>query len=171
VVRHRQTRSPMQMLIHEMGKFGLVGGVCYAVDFLVSNLCHTLLGMGPLSAKTISTVVAATLSYIGNRQWSFNHRARTGLRREYTLFVILNTVGLVIALGCLGFARYVLDLRGVVAFNLFGNVLGTGLGTVFRFWAYKKWVFLHPDHPKAATTRPPLEQERRQPVPEHAGQV
>ncbi len=170
MLRHRQTRSPMQVLIHEMGKFGLVGGVCYAIDFLVSNLCHTLLGMGPLSAKTVSTVIAATFSYIGNRQWSFNHRARTGLRREYTLFVILNTVGLLIALGCLGFARYVLDLRGVLAFNLFGNVIGTGLGTVFRFWAYKKWVFLHPDDPKAVVNNG-ADQENPRPVPEHAGRI
>jgi putative flippase GtrA len=133
-----------------MAKFGIVGAVCYAIDIAVSNLCHVTLGMGPLSAKTVSTVVAATCSYVGNRHWSFTHRARTGLRREYTLFVILNTVGLFIALACLGFARYVLGLKGVLAFNIAGNVVGTGLGTVFRFWAYKRWVFLHPGHPKAA---------------------
>jgi hypothetical protein len=63
--------------------------------------------------------------------------------------VVLNAIGLLIALGCLGFARYVLGLDGVLAFNIAGNVIGTGLGTVFRFWAYKRWVFLHPDHPKA----------------------
>ncbi|WP_242424587.1 GtrA family protein, partial [Frankia sp. EI5c] len=122
-------------------------------------------GMGPLSAKTVSTVIAATCAYIGNRHWSFNHRARTGVRREYTLFVVLNAIGLLIALACLGFARYVLHLEGVVAFNLFGNVLGTGLGTVFRFWTYKKYVFLHPDHPKVAV---PVKDQR---IPEPAGQA
>ncbi|KPM51394.1 polysaccharide synthesis protein GtrA [Frankia sp. CcI49] len=159
-------RSRIQVLIHEVGKFGIVGAICYAIDFAVSNLCHTLLGMGPLSAKTVSTVIAATCAYIGNRQWSFSHRARTGVRREYSLFVVLNAIGLAIALACLGFARYVLGLEGVVAFNLFGNVLGTGLGTIFRFWAYKKYVFLHPDHPKVAA--PPLKDQR---IPEPAGQA
>ena len=151
-----------------MSKFGIVGAVCYAIDFLVSNLCHTLLSMGPLSSKTVSTVVAATCSYIGNRNWSFNHRARTGVRREYTLFVILNTIGLLIALGCLGFAKYVLDLDGVLALNLFGNVIGTGLGTVFRFWAYKKWVFLHPEHPRVLAAQTAKQEQR---VPEPAGQA
>ncbi|MCK9902714.1 polysaccharide synthesis protein GtrA [Parafrankia colletiae] len=159
-------RSPLQVLIHEVGKFGVVGAICYAIDFAVSNLCHTLLGMGPLSAKTVSTVIAATCAYVGNRQWSFNHRARTGIRREYTLFVILNAIGLVIALACLGFAKYVLHLEGVLAFNLFGNVLGTGLGTIFRFWTYKKYVFLHPDHPKVAVL--PVKDQR---IPEPAAQA
>jgi putative flippase GtrA len=141
--------SRWNLVIHELTKFGIVGVVCYAIDFAVSNLCHVLLGMGPLSAKTVSTVVAATCAYLGNRHWSFTHRARTGLRREYTLFVFLNAVGLLIALVCLGFARYVLGLDSVLAFNIAGNVIGTGLGTIFRFWAYKRWVFLHPEHPKA----------------------
>jgi putative flippase GtrA len=137
------------VLIHEVAKFGIVGAFCYAIDVLVSNLCHTLFDMDQLKAKTVSTVIAATFAYIGNRNWSFTHRARTGVRREYMLFVVLNAIGLGIALGCLGFARYVLGLDSVFAFNLFGNVIGTGLGTVFRFWAYKRWVFLHPDDPRA----------------------
>jgi putative flippase GtrA len=120
--------------------------------------------MDQLTAKTISTIVAATVAYIGNRKWSFTHRARSGVRREYTLFIVLNAFGLGIALGCLGFALYVLHLKGALAFNVFGNVLGTGLGTVFRFWAYKRWVFLHPDHPRAVIS-PEAEPVPRVPEP------
>jgi putative flippase GtrA len=148
-----------------MAKFGVVGAVCYVIDFLVSNLCHSALGLDPLGAKTISTVIAATCAYVGNRHWSFNHRARTGIRREYTLFVILNAVGLLIALACLGFARYVLDLRSVLWFNIFGNVIGTGLGTVFRFWAYKRWVFLHPEHPSVVASTAGQDVSGRVPEP------
>ncbi|WP_131785032.1 GtrA family protein [Protofrankia symbiont of Coriaria ruscifolia] len=163
-------RSRWQLLVHEMAKFGVVGGFCYFVDVLISNLGHGLFGMGWLSAKTVSTIVAATCAYIGNRHWSFTHRARTGLRREYTLFVILNGIGLGIALGCLGIARYVLGLDSVLAFNLAGNVVGTGLGTIFRFWAYKRWVFLHPDDPKAALYAA-ADAQRSQSLPEPVGRL
>lgn len=154
-----------KVLAKEIGKFGAVGGVCYLIDVLVSNLCHSAFGLGQLSAKTISTVVAATCAYVGNRHWSFTHRARTGVRREYTLFIVLNAVGLLIALACLGFSRYVLGLEGALAFNISGNVVGTGLGTVFRFWAYKRWVFLHPDHPKAGRHATAGDARRRVPEP------
>lgn len=148
-MKHRARPSRLQLLIREVGKFGVVGAVAYVVDFIVSNVCHVQFGMDQLLAKTVSTVVAATVAYVGNRKWSFTHRARSGVRREYTIFFILNVIGLGIALGCLGFGEYVLHLKGAIAFNVFGNILGTGLGTVFRFWAYKRWVFLHPDHPRA----------------------
>jgi putative flippase GtrA len=151
-VKHRARPSRLQLLLREVSKFGVVGAVAYVVDFVVSNLCHTQFHMDQLLAKTVSTVVAATVSYIGNRKWSFAHRASSGVRREYTLFFLLNAVGLGITLLPLGFAEYVLHLKGAIAFNLFGNVLGTGLGTVFRFWSYKKWVFLHPEDPRAVVS-------------------
>ena len=165
-MKHRAHPSRLQTLVREAGKFGVVGAVAYAVDVLVSNVCHSQFHMDQLLSKTVSTIIAATVAYVGNRTWSFTHRARSGVRREYTLFIVLNAIGLGIALGCLGFALYVLHLKGPLAFNVFGNILGTGLGTVFRFWAYKRWVFLHPDHPRAVVG-PGTAQPAR--VPEPAG--
>ncbi|MGF7234262.1 MAG: GtrA family protein [Frankia sp.] len=133
---------------HEVAKFGTVGGLCYIIDVVVFNVCHGVLHTGPLTAKTISTVVAGSCAYVGNRHWSFTHRARTGVRREYSLFIVLNGIGLGIALACLGFSKYVLGMDSTLAVNISGNVIGTGLATIFRFWAYKRFVFLHHDHPK-----------------------
>ena len=64
------------------------------------------------------------------------------MRREYVLFFVLNGVGLLIALGCLWFSHYALGLTSRLADNISANVVGIGLGTLFRFWSYRKWVFL-----------------------------
>jgi putative flippase GtrA len=166
----RQVYRRWQELVHELAKFGIVGIVCYAIDFGLYNVCHVwLFELGPITSKVISTVVAATCAYFGNRHWSFRHRARSGVRREYTLFIVLNTIGLVIALACLGFGYYVLDQRSALASNIWGNLIGTGLGTVFRFWAYKKYVFLHPEDPKVLNGTIQVVTERLpKPEPEQA---
>jgi hypothetical protein len=52
---------------------------------------------------------------------------------------------------------------------VFGNVIGTGLGTVFRFWAYKKWVFLHPDHPSVSSR--PVDEDTRGRIPQPVGRA
>src|SRR4051812_11415647 len=137
----------LQALIHELAKFGIVGVANTALDFALFNYLHFGRGMNPLSAKAISTIVAATSSYFMNRHWSFRHRARTGLKREYPLFFLLNAIGLVIAFGCVGTTRYVFGFTSVLALNVFGNGLGLVLGTTFRFWSYRRWVFLpHPEN-------------------------
>jgi putative flippase GtrA len=136
----------LHQLIRESLKFATVGSVGFVVDLLVFNALLYAGGAGPLNnkpltAKTISVVVATMVTYAGNRAWTFRHRARTGFAREYGLFFLLNGVGLGIALCCLGISRYVLELSGPLADNVAANVIGLGLGTLFRFWSYRRWVF------------------------------
>ena len=102
----------------------------------------------PLTAKVISVAVATTFSYFGNRYWTFRHRGRTSFAREYLLFFVLNGVGLAIAVSCLWLTHYGLHLTSPLADNISANVIGLGLGTLFRFWSYRRWVF--PDDPTLA---------------------
>ncbi|HWH30766.1 MAG TPA: GtrA family protein [Mycobacteriales bacterium] len=141
-----ELRARYDVVAREAAKFGTVGAFAYAVDVGVYNALHVGLGVGPLTSKLVSSVVAATCAFVGNRQWSFRHRARTrAVHHEYALFILLNAVGLVLALLCLGFGYYVLDMRSALASNLWGNVIGTGFGTMFRFWSYRRFIWTRRD--------------------------
>jgi hypothetical protein len=92
-------------------------------------------------SKALSLTAAMVLTYLGSRFWTFRHRVNQALLREGVLFAALNLVGLAIAECIIAFVTYGLDLRGTVAYNA-ASVFGTGLGTIFRYFSYKKWVFL-----------------------------
>ena len=49
---------------------------------------------------------AVAVSYAGNRYWTFRYRRRTTVGREGIMFFLLNGIGLVIQLACLGFGTY-----------------------------------------------------------------
>jgi putative flippase GtrA len=141
-------------LVPELLKFGAVGVINTVLDFLIYNL---LLGIGPLKAKVVSTVVATTASYVMNRQWTFGERDKTSVRREYVLFFGLNLVGLAIQLAVLGGAKYGLgfDENGTTADKIWLNVanaFGIGVAMVFRFWAYRAFVFKTPQTADEAVT-------------------
>ena len=127
-------------LVRELMKFGVVGGFAFVVDIGLFNLLLHATDK-PLTSKTISTVVATTVSYVGNRTWTFRRRSRSGVRREYALFFLLNGVGLLISLTCLAISHYALGFTSTLADNIAANVIGLGLGTTFRFWSYRRWVF------------------------------
>lgn len=137
-------------LIHEVGKFGIVGGVSYLVDFLLFNLAVYAWGFEQLAGKTFSTAIAATVAFAGNRFWTWRHRERSGMAREYSLYFLFNAVGLGIALACLAVSHYGLGsiwpraFRSVAADNISANLVGTVLGTLFRFWSYRRFVFVGP---------------------------
>jgi putative flippase GtrA len=127
-------------LVRELLKFGVVGAVAFVVDVGLFNLVlHAT--EKPLTSKTISTVVATTVAYLGNRYWTFRRRSRSGLGREYTLFFLLNGVGLLIALSCLAISHYLLGFTSRWADNIAANGIGLALGTTFRFWSYRRFVF------------------------------
>lgn len=140
-----------QHLIHEAAKFGVVGFLALFVDIGVFNylryagaLHHGMLYDKPLTAKAISVAIATTCAYFGNRYWTFRHRDRHGFLREYGLFIVLNGFAMAIALICLWISHYALHLTSPLADNVSANVIGLGFGTMFRFWSYRKWVFLAP---------------------------
>jgi putative flippase GtrA len=136
----RRVHSRLGHLVRELVKFGMVGAVAFVVDVTLFNLVLHQTDE-PLISKTVSTVVATTVAYVGNRFWTFRRRSRSGVGREYTLFFLLNGVGLAIALGCVAISHYLLGFTSRLADNIAANVVGLALGTTFRFWSYRRFVF------------------------------
>ena len=142
-------RERYDVLAREMAKFGTVGALAFAVDLTLLNLLSVGLGVPELRSKIASSVVATFVAFGLNRHWTFRHREQQGLGRESVLFFALNAVGLTISLVVIGAVTYGFGLRGALALNV-ANVFGTGLGTLFRFWSYRRFVWLHPEQVDAA---------------------
>ncbi|MCX5069244.1 GtrA family protein [Micromonospora lupini] len=130
-----------QKFIHEAFKFGIVGGVNTVINYAVFNaLALTVFVNGQLKANVIATLVATITSYLMNRHWTYRDRPKSALRREYVLFFLFNGVGLLIELGAVAAAKYGLGVHGLLALNV-AKTAGVLLGTLFRFWSYRTFVF------------------------------
>lgn len=135
-------------LARQLAKFGVVGGCAFLIDVTVFNVLlyggqSPLLAGQPLWAKVISSAVATVASWLGNRYWTFRHTRRPQAWRELALFVLMCTIGLGLSLLCLAVSHYVLGFQSVLADNIAANVVGLAVGTAFRFWAYRRFVFVH----------------------------
>lgn len=137
----------MRRLVAQFSQFGVVGLIGFGLDFVVFNVLRaTVLNPdevvhGTAYATVISTVIAIIFNWLGNRFWTFRHQRHHHWVREGIEFAVVSLAGLGITLGCLFVSSYVLNLHGVVADNISKNVVGLGLGTVFRFALYRFWVF------------------------------
>jgi putative flippase GtrA len=139
--RMASLRERLADLVPELAKFGVVGLIGTIIDLGGADYLHVHVGIGPMAAKAISITAATVVTYLGSRFWTFRHRVNQALLREGVLFVMLNVVGLVIAEIVIAATTYGLDLKSELAYNA-ASVVGTGLGTIFRYFSYKKWVFL-----------------------------
>ncbi len=126
---------------HEMGKFGVVGVLNFVIDIgLLNLLIHTVLADKVTTARIISGVTATLFSWFGNRSWTFARRRSRPAHHEVSLFFVVNGLALGISTLCLVVSHYGLDLTSTVADNA-STIFGIGLGTIFRFWAYRTFVF------------------------------
>ncbi len=140
----RSLYERFRVLIHEAAKFGVVGAAGFVVSLGGADVLHFDLNVGKYKAVVIATVLATVVTFCGNRWWAFRHRERSGMGQETVLFFVFNGVGLLIQLAC-GF-----NVQGSKLWYNLANLTGIGLGTLFRFWSYRKWVWKAGGTPEAA---------------------
>lgn len=138
---HSGLRGFVDTIWHEVAKFGVVGLLAFVIDLGGMNLLtHTVLEGKPTTARIVSGVAATLFAWFGNRSWTFAHRRSRPVAHEVSLFFVVNGVALAISTLTLVLSHYVLGLDSRLADNI-STVFGIGLGTLFRFWAYRRYVF------------------------------
>jgi putative flippase GtrA len=135
----RKLYERFRHFIHEVAKFGVVGGIAFVVTELVFNLLIQM-GADSFAANAGATLVAAIVAFVGNRYWTFRNRHRSGMGRETALFFMLNAVGVLIQQACIELAKHEFGRNDKVTVNA-AFLVGVMLATLFRFWSYRKWVW------------------------------
>ena len=134
----------------ELLKFGTVGAICFVLTNIVNYaLKLTVLHNNPVTALILAVLVATVVSYVLSREWSFRTRGGRERQHEAALFFIISGISVGLNSLPLAISRYLLDLRtphvGLftqeIADFVSGMILGTLVAMVFRWWAFKKWVF------------------------------
>jgi len=145
-------RPTIGALGRQLVQFALVGGVGFVVDTAVFNALRLTvfdparIHEGPLLAKTVSTIVAIAVNWIGNRYWTFGPHRSTRGAMEALEFLAVSILGMLVGLACPWVSHYLLGLDSALADNISANVVGLLLGSVVRFALYRHWVY----HPRRA---------------------
>jgi putative flippase GtrA len=144
----------MRVRRREMVRFLLVGVVCFTLSTVLNYvLKFTVLTARPVTALAISVVVATVMSYFLNREWAFHTRGGRRRHHEAALFFLISGVGVVLNSAPLYLSRYLFGLAvprvslvvQEAADFVSGIVIGSLVAMVFRFFAFRRWVFPQAD--------------------------
>ncbi len=118
----------------EFFRFGLVGVINTAIDFVVFVLLYRGTGLDPLLCNGIAFLVAVTNSYLLNHHWTFRRSGSAMSFAAYARFVLLNAGGLLI--GTLA----ILLLGGLMPLEL-AKLIAAGLTLIWNYTCSKLFVF------------------------------
>jgi putative flippase GtrA len=147
LIRDRYLR--FQVLVHEVAKFGVVGAIGFVVQLGVQNALYPGHGVGAVTAVVIAYAIATVVTFVGNRWWAFRHRKGAGLGPELAQFIVLNVVGIFIQVGIVDLVVHGMGHTDRLSYNI-ATIIGIGIGTLFRLFTYRKFVFRHPPASGAA---------------------
>lgn len=136
-------------LMKQIGKFGIVGVVCFLIDFIVYTILNYVFVSTGMSSqidqavnsvigsadktyyaglsKLVSTVVSMIVNYILSMKYVFTRKDNISRRREFLIFVILSVIGLAIAEIILYAGKNIIDPAWpwlVSIFAWFGKITG-----------------------------------------------
>jgi putative flippase GtrA len=146
----RDLYERFQVLIHEVAKFGIVGGLAFVLTLILVNVFHSGFGLGAITSVTLANILATVFAFVGNKFWAFRHRRGSHWGRESLLFFLFNGIGILITDGVVALVHYGFGLTDNFSYNV-ANIIGIGLATLFRLYCYRRWVFLYADGEAPAT--------------------
>ena len=121
-------------------RFCLVGAVGFLLDAGTLYWLLAVTPLGPLPARALSYLLAATGTWLLNRRYTFgDHRNERPLNREWVHYLAVNALG-----GGLNYLTYALLVLGVPAVRaqpVLGVAAGSALALLFNYFANKRLVF------------------------------
>lgn len=124
-------------------RFLIVGAISTGIEIAAFNLL-LLAGVGPVAAKVVASLIALVNAYVGNREWAFRSRSRTGAGRQMVRFLVVNAVCTGLGAAAVWAGARALEAiygdAGPIGLNLVNLVSIAGV-TVVRFVLYHFVVF------------------------------
>ena len=119
-------------------RFAIVGAVGFVVDFTVLYLAVSVLGLGNLSGRVLSFIVAATVTWKFNRHFTFEAAGKNAFR-EWAQYLLATSVGGGINVAVYQCWLWFTDTRTL---NLFlGVAAGSAVAMMFNFAISKRIIF------------------------------
>lgn len=118
----------MRKLIEQILKFGVVGFICFFIDYGIMILLTEYVGVDYLVSSGISFTVSVIVNYVLSLKYVFKTSNENNKCKEFVIFVTLSVIGLGI--------NQVLMWVGVSVLGMFymiSKVLVTGIVMVYNF--------------------------------------
>lgn len=125
-------------LASQAARFGVVGGIAFAIDYGVLMVLTQALGVDPVPAAAASFSVSLAFNYLASMRFVFRRRDDMGRVREVAVFVALSAVGLaineaVVAIGVAALGKGPLAMSAT-------KVGATAVVMVWNFLSRKRWL-------------------------------
>ncbi len=119
--------------------FGLIGVVGLLVDLSVLQSVIIVGGVDPFVARFTTFPIPIFVTWLLNRRYTFKDRSTSNKSKEYTLYLLIQTIGLGINFSV--YSLTLVTLPAAVYAPVIAQILGSATTMVFNFFAARRYAF------------------------------
>ena len=86
----------MDKLLKQIAKFGVVGVICFGIDYGLMVLLTEVGRLDYLFSSGISFSISVVVNYLLSMHFVFASKEENGKAKEFTIFVVLSIIGLLL---------------------------------------------------------------------------
>lgn len=86
----------MRKIIKQLFKFGIVGGICFLIDYIILYICTDIFHIYYLISSIISFTISTIFNYILSIKWVFDVGNTNNKRENFIIFIVFSVIGLVL---------------------------------------------------------------------------
>lgn len=97
----QENKNNMSQLIAQILKFGVVGGLSFLIDFIITLAVSTVLRKGGISVENAATIgglfgfmISLIFNYIMSMKYVFTRKDDMDRKKEFLIFAVLSVIGL-----------------------------------------------------------------------------
>ena len=136
-----------------VARFAVVGSLGFAIDGGIMTALNALGDWSPVLARSISFPLALTLTWAVNRAWTFADRPKLPVGREYVLYAVVQTLGLIV-----NFSLFAALIRPASPLSTWHPIVALAVGAVvsmvLTYSACRLFVFNAASTADAARPKP-----------------
>lgn len=125
----------MNRLAEQIMKFGVVGIAAFFIDYGLMIFLTEAFSIDYLISATISFVISVAFNYFASMRYVFAHKEGMSRQREFSIFVLLSSIGLGINDSLMWMGTDFLDIDYRVT-----KVVATAIVMVWNFVTRKKFL-------------------------------
>ncbi len=125
----------MEKIIKQIFKFGIVGGICFLIDYIILFICTDIFNIYYLISSIISFTISTIFNYILSVKWVFNVKRQNEKKKNFIIFVTFSVIGLILNQIIMWFGVEILSIYYMIT-----KIISTIIVMVFNFITRK--IFL-----------------------------
>lgn len=122
----------MKHLVEQILKFGMVGFLCFAIDYGLMTFLTEVFQLHYLVSCSISFTFSVAVNYLFSMKFVFQPEGKTDKKKEFLAFIILSAVGL-------GINQFVMVVMVEAAgiYYMISKIAATAIVMVYNFISRK----------------------------------